>query len=146
MQSTSSIASSSFKQCVPLVSFRSNLLVSYIPSRNSSAISSRAGLSNPRTKGLASLQVQLILYSATPISPGQVRGCLFHTVCTNRPTIPVLSCISAFEYVLIGFLSTVYQPSLIVYLAYVGYVLPGCMAAVLRYLSIQQSFLRRPVL
>lgn len=46
----------------------------------------------------------------------------------------------------IGFLSTVYQPSLIVYLAHIDYVLPGCMAAVLRYLSIQQSFLRRPAL
>jgi len=142
MHSTSSIASSSSRQCVPLVSFRSDLPFAYIPSRNSSAIFSREGLSNPRIKvslqGLASLQVQLNLHSTTQISPGQVRGCLFFSsLRTNRPTIPVLTCITAFEYVLISSYRP-YITSLIIYLVYVDYASPGCMAAVLRSLSIQE--------
>ncbi len=151
MQHTSSIVSSSSRQWVPLVSFPSNLLFTYIPSRNSSAIFSREGLLNPRIKlslqGLTSLQVQSTLYSTTPISPEQVRSCLlFSTPCAQTdPPFPFCH-----EFKLSStshrLLSTMYQPSLIIYLVHVDYVLPGCMAAVLHSLSIQPSFLPRPVL
>src|SRR5579863_6063565 len=119
MQSTNPIASSLSRQCVPLVSFRSNLLFAYIPSRNSSAIFSREGLSNPTItvslQGLASLQVQLTLDSTTPISPGQVRRCLFFsTPCAQTdPPFPfchVFQLSSAFLSALIDRISTFPYP------------------------------------
>lgn len=94
---------------------------------------------------VASGPIELTLYDPNITRAGTWLSFLFYTVRTNRPTIPVLTCISAFEYVLIGSYRPYFNHPLS-FIWSIDYVLPGCMAEVLRSLSIQQSFLLHPIL
>lgn len=95
-------------QAVRTLSVRSSAPFTYIPSRNSSAIFSQGGLSSRRVeippRGLAYPQVQYESYLTTPISPEPVRD-RFSCPAHHRLTSPVPSCITAFEYVHVGFTS-----------------------------------------